>query len=84
MRWLIFNSQSAALARSQAAWADLLGGPPDPASGTVRLWGVRMHPTDGRAALEIPDASHDDLFTSDERAALVDALSVDWTPSTGR
>lgn len=74
IRYLIFDSVASADARSRVAWTP---GPGD--TITVRLWDVVPHPTDGRAALVIPDGSEGAL-TEAERAALVDALPSDWTP----
>ena len=78
MRWLIFDSTAAAQARSQAAWAAKLGHAPDAGAGTTQLWGVVAHPSNGQAALEIPD--DDDLaqLSGDERALVVETLSSDW------
>lgn len=76
IRYLIFDTLAAADARSRAAWTP---GPGD--TITVRMWDVRPHPSDGRAALVIPDIWADAL-TEAERAALVDALPADWTEET--
>lgn len=70
--YLIFGTETEADARSRSAWT-----PGDGDTITVRMWDVHMHPSDGRAALVIPDGWTDAL-TDVERAALVDALPADW------
>lgn len=77
IRYLIFDTESAADASSRAAWTP---GPGD--TITVRMWDIRPHPTDGRAALVIPAGSEGALAEA-ERAALVDALPEDWMPEEG-
>lgn len=72
IKYLVFDTAAAADARSRAAWTP---GPGD--TITVRLWDIRMHPSDGRAALVIPD-DWSDALTDDERAELIDALPDDW------
>lgn len=74
IKYLILATEAAAEARSRAAWTP---GPGD--TVTVRLWDVRVHPTDGTAALVIP-AGSEGALTEAERAALVDALPEDWAP----
>lgn len=87
MAYLILSSVEAAEARSAAAWAVL--GPPD-AEGTTMLWSVRPHPSSGVAAvivpptplaagIDMPQPDYEALLTSEEHAALVDALGEDWT-----
>ena len=73
IRFLILPDAATADARSRAAWTL---GPGD--TITTHRWSWRVHPTDGRAALMIPDGT-DGPLTQAERAALVDRLSEDWT-----
>ncbi|MGH2340635.1 hypothetical protein ACRC7T_04035 [Segnochrobactraceae bacterium EtOH-i3] len=73
--FLILPDEAAADARSRSAWAP---GPGD--TITTHRWGWRVHPTDGRAALMIPDGDEAAHLTGEEVAALVDRLSEDWTP----
>lgn len=47
---------------------------------TARWFAVIEHPSDGRAALVVSDADASKL-TADEQAALVPALTADWTAS---
>lgn len=75
-RYLIFDTLAVADARSCAVWTP---GPGD--TITVRLWDIRPHPTDGRAALVIPAGSEGALTVS-ELADLVDVLPADWTEET--
>jgi len=76
MKYLIFPNKSAAeQANADLAVALGSGGPSD----TTKYWyGVRQHPTLPLAALEISDDGT--ALTQDQREALVDGLSADWTP----
>lgn len=74
-RFLILPDEAAADALSRAAWTP---GPGD--TITTHRWGWRVHPTDGRAALIIPDGDAAAHLPGEEVAALVDRLSEDWTP----
>lgn len=47
------------------------------ADGAIYQHNMKLHPTDGRAALEIPTA---DEWPESDRANLVESLSADWTP----
>ena len=71
-KYLILTDAAAADARSRAAWTP---GPGD--TITTHMWSWRVHPTDGRAALEIPTGFEVGLAEA-ELAALVDALPEDW------
>ena len=75
MRYLILPDAAAADARSRAAWT-----PGDGDTITTHRWAWRVHPTDGRAALMIPDGDEAAHLTGDELLALVEGLSEDWTP----
>ena len=77
MKYLIFDAAASADIRSRAAWT-----PGDGDTITVRLWDIRPHPTDGRAALVIP-AGSEGALTEAEALALVDRLSEDWTITDG-
>lgn len=95
MSYLVLASRAAAEARSRAAYAPLR--PADEPEGAITeaVWLALDHPTDGRAALEIPatpaeaglglsQQDYDALLTAGERATLVAELPEDWTlPSLG-
>lgn len=73
-RYLILPDEASADARSRAAWTPGLGD-----TITTHRWGWRVHPTDGRAALMIPD--EDEAWLAEaEVVALVETLTEDWTP----
>ena len=74
IKYLVFDTATAADARSRAAWTP---GPGD--TITVRMWDVFPHPSDGRAALVIP-AGSEGALTEAERTELVDALPTGWIP----
>lgn len=80
--YLILVSEAAARARSEAACGPVPG---VPGPGGSAIWGWQVHPTDGRAALNIPatpaeaglglsQAAYDAMLTNEERAALVAEL----------
>jgi hypothetical protein len=94
MKYLILPNSIQARGRNHAAycaWRPL--GIPQSSHDTLYRWNMLIHPTDGRAALAIPDeeATTDMLdeegntitgnLTTDEHAALVDALDETWTPT---
>jgi hypothetical protein len=76
MNYLIFSDAASAATRNHAmALAQGAGGPSDT---TQYWWASQDHPTDGRCALSIPDVDQS-LLSPSEAAALVAALSSDWT-----
>ncbi|GLK71715.1 hypothetical protein KHC23_13070 [Ancylobacter dichloromethanicus] len=90
MMYLPFPTEAGAMARSRAA---LLAAYPNmsPDSANQYLWSWRVHPGDGRGAIEIPATpeeaglglaqdAYDGLLTGAERTALVPEISADWTP----
>lgn len=81
MRYLMLDSVAGAVTRSRAAWQAKIGRPVDAGSGTLYLWGVVAHPSNGQAALEIPDDGDVSLLAAGEQAALMPALPADWTPA---
>ena len=74
IRFLILPDAATADTRSRAAWTP---GPGD--TITTHRWGWRVHPTDGRAALMIPDGDEAAHLTGAEVVALVEGLPDDWT-----
>jgi hypothetical protein len=76
--YIIFSSADEAEARSRAAWIDKAGCAVDLASGTIRLWELILHPTNGQAALIVDDTTSG-LLTPTEGAALIDALPAGWS-----
>lgn len=83
MKYLIFPTVAAARVRSEAAYSA------PPGALTSALWDWREHPSDGRAALLIPEApedagigmgqeAYDALLTGEERADLVNDLPAGW------
>lgn len=68
IRYLIFPDVASADARSRAAWT-----PGDGDIVTVRLWSVLPLPSDGQAALVIPDGT-DARLSEVERSQLLSDL----------
>lgn len=89
--YLILPDAAAAKQRSAAAYAPLRAPDAPDFAATDAVWAWRLHPEDGRAALDIPatpagaglglsQAAYDGLLTEVERAALVATLPADWDP----
>lgn len=70
MRYLLFHNSDDARARSSEIAHEVSAG--DSAGGVTQFWfAVVVHPTSGKAALEVID-SDESMLTSEERVALVD------------
>lgn len=90
MSYLLFATYAAAEARSRDAYAPLRSTDvPGDGAVTDALWSIIPHPTDGRAALIIPETPieaglgvsqeiYDALLSDAERAALLKELPSDW------
>lgn len=89
MKYLILASLAEAEARSAAAYEPLRPESEPEGPATVALWTVIAHPSDGRAALAIPDTprdagltlaqdAYDALLDAAEHATLVAVLPDGW------
>lgn len=89
--YLIYPTVNDAKARNHEAYLAQTANPPASLHDTLYLWHMVTHPTSGEVALLIPDASVDSVdeegnpiegnVSQEEFAALVGALTADWTPS---